>query len=114
MQDKGLERKKKHDFPYNEIKKHSKKGVIMPMSLSHKLVKKHNKKLPANVTKNKILDFFGNQGTSSKIGKKTRKCGFVKRKGSFQPTKFAQAVITAVGRSDTPESLSKICELYNP
>ena len=85
----------------------------MPMSLSHKSVKKHNKKLPANVTKNKILDFFGNQGTSSKIGKKARKCGFVKRKGSFQPTKFAQAVITAVGSSDTPESLSKICELYN-
>ena len=27
----------------------------MPMSLSHKSVKKHNKKLPANVTKNKIL-----------------------------------------------------------
>ena len=26
----------------------------MPMSLSHKSVKKHNKKLPANVTKNKI------------------------------------------------------------
>ena len=78
----------------------------MPMSLSHKSVKKHNKKLPANVTKNKILDFFGNQG-------KARKCGFVKRKGSFQPTKFAQAVITAVGSSDTPESLSKICELYN-
>ena len=88
MQGKGLERKK-HDFPYNEInKKQSKKGVIMPMSLSHKSVKKHNKKLPANVTKNKILDFFGNQGTSSKIGKKARKCGFVKRKGSFQPTKF--------------------------
>ncbi len=85
----------------------------MPMSLSHKSVKKHNKKLPANVTKNKILDFFGNQGTSSKIGKKARKCGFVKRKGSFQPTKFAQTVITAVGSSDTPESLSKICELYN-
>ena len=62
---------------------------------------------------NKILDFFGNQGTSSKIGKKARMCGFVKRKGSFQPTKFAQAVITAVGSSDTPESLSKICELYN-
>ena len=85
----------------------------MPMSLSHKSVKKYNKKLPANVTKNKILDFFGNQGTSSKIGKKARKCGFVKRKGSFQPTKFAQAVITGVGSSDTPESLSKICELYN-
>ena len=30
----------------------------MPMSLSHKSVKKYNKKLPANVTKNKILDFF--------------------------------------------------------
>ena len=113
MQDNGLERKK-HDFPYNEInQKQSKKGVIMPMSLSHKSVKKYNKKLPANVTKNKILDFFGNQGTSSKIGKKARKCGFVKRKGSFQPTKFAQAVITGVGSSDTPESLSKICELYN-
>ena len=96
-----------------KLRKTLKKGVIMPMSLSHKSVKKHNKKLPANVTKNKILDFFGNQGTSSKIGKKARKCGFVKRKGSFQPTKFAQAVITAVGSSDTPESLSKICELYN-
>jgi len=30
----------------------------MPMSLSHKSVKKHNKKLPANVTKNKILLLF--------------------------------------------------------
>ena len=45
-------------IPYNEIKKNTqKKGVIMPMSLSHKSVKKHNKKLPSNVTKNKILDF---------------------------------------------------------
>jgi hypothetical protein len=53
LQGKGLERKK-HDFPYNEInKKQSKKGVIMPMSLSHKSVKKHNKKLPANVTNHK-------------------------------------------------------------
>ena len=55
----------------------------MPMSLSHKSVKKHNKKLPANVTKNKILDFFSNQGTSSKIGQKARKCRFVKRKEVF-------------------------------
>ena len=55
MQGKGLERKK-HDFPYNEInKKQSKKGVSMPMSLSHKSVKKHNKKLPANVTNHKIV-----------------------------------------------------------
>ena len=55
MQGKGLERKK-HDFPYNEInKKQSKKGVIMPMSLSHKSVKKHNKKLPANVTNHKMV-----------------------------------------------------------
>ena len=70
MQDNGLERKK-HDFPYNEInQKQSKKGVIMPMSLSHKSVKKYNKKLPANVTKNKILDFFGNQGTSSNLNLK--------------------------------------------
>lgn len=38
-----------------KLRKTLKKGVIMPMSLSHKSVKKHNKKLPANVTKNKIL-----------------------------------------------------------
>ena len=41
-------------FLIMKLRKTLKKGVIMPMSLSHKSVKKHNKKLPANVTNHKM------------------------------------------------------------
>jgi hypothetical protein len=40
----GIREKKSMIFLIMKLRKTLKKGVIMPMSLSHKSVKKHNKK----------------------------------------------------------------------